>query len=81
MLNVSIILLPVAIGDRGCWRKVKNARHHKIDRSTKPWSPRQVPPQPDTDELRRRVQQFREAVRVQHEALLSAGRAVMATGG
>jgi hypothetical protein len=72
-----IILVPVAPGDRGVWRRSKpeDRRGHKAVRPTEPWRPaRSIPAQLDRDELRRRVEQFREGHRQQVEAVLAAGR-------
>jgi hypothetical protein len=75
-LSVIILPVPVGTGDNGVWKKALNRRHKAI-RPTERWRPSERIPQLDRDRLRRLVEQFRDAVRVQHEALLAAGRSML----
>jgi hypothetical protein len=77
---VVLVPVPVGTGDNGVHRRSKPdfRRHHRAVRPTdSPWRPQPIP-QLDRDRLRHLVEQFRDAVRVQHEALLAQGRAMMA---
>jgi hypothetical protein len=59
-------------------RSSTNYRRHKIDRSTKPWRPRDsIPSQvEDRRELQRRVDEFRRATEPQARALRKDGLAL-----
>jgi hypothetical protein len=62
-------------------REVKpDFRRHKAQRPDVPRRPPQPIPQRDGEWLRRLAERFREAVRVQHEAVLFAGRRVLIAG-
>jgi hypothetical protein len=81
MLNApKVIVLFELPGDRGCWRKMKNRRHHRVDRTTQPWRPKQdIPPsQLERDRLRRQVEEFRKATHPQAMAALSQARMLRA---
>jgi hypothetical protein len=71
-----VVVLIECPGDRGVWKKSLHRRHKAI-RPTEPHRPRDGIPERDVDRLRRLAEQFRDAVRVQHEALLAAGRAML----
>jgi hypothetical protein len=74
MLKASKAVIFVGVGDRGCWRRnaPEHWRRHKAIRPTEPWRQQRHIPQPDKDELRRRVEEFCRATRPQVEALKAA---------
>jgi hypothetical protein len=75
----AIIFIPVGTGDNGAHRRARpDFRRHRAIR-TEPHRPPQPIPERDVERLRRLAEQFRDAVRVQHEAVLAAGRAMLQT--
>jgi hypothetical protein len=69
------VVIFVARGDNGAWRKSKpDYRRHKAQRKDPPWPPHREIPTVDRDALRRRVEKMREETRAQVEALREAGR-------
>jgi hypothetical protein len=76
-LSVIIVPVPVAPGDRGVFKKFDYRRQRAV-RKDPPWPPKQSIPRWDKDELRRLVEQMREGHRQQTEAVLAAGRAMLA---
>jgi hypothetical protein len=75
-----VVFVPVAIGDRRCWRRSKpeDRRAHKAVRPEH-WPVRQgIPSQLGRDELRRRVQEFRDANRSRVEEMLTEARLKLA---
>jgi hypothetical protein len=80
-LNPVVILVPVGTGDNGVHRRSKpDYSRHKAIRPSEPRRQYQPIPERDRDHLRRMVEQFRDAVRVQHEAALAQGRRLLAAG-
>jgi hypothetical protein len=75
-----VVFVPVAQGDRGCWRRSKpeDRKPHKAVRKDPPWPRQGIPSQLGKDELRRRAQEWRETVRPQAEAMLTEARARLA---
>jgi hypothetical protein len=71
-----VIVLIEVPGDRGVWKKSLH-RHHKAIRHPEPHRPPQPIPERDVERLRRLAEQFRDAVRVQHDAVLEAGRTTL----
>jgi hypothetical protein len=74
-----VVRVPVAQGDRGCWRRSKPEDHRaqKAVRKDQPWRPQDRIPRWDRNELRRRAQEWRETARPQAEALKAAGQAML----
>jgi hypothetical protein len=78
-LSVIVVPVPVATGDNGAWSRARpDFRRHKAQRPER-WPPKQnIPRQLGRDDLRRRVEENREATRSRVEALNAAGRAFRA---
>jgi hypothetical protein len=72
-----VIFVPVASGDNGAWRRARpDFRRHRTIRAEPHRRPQPIPER-DVERLRRLAEQFRDAVRVRHEAVLEAGRALL----
>jgi hypothetical protein len=72
------ILVPVAPGDRGAWRRA-NPTYPAPRKSRWPdWPTRQAIPQVDREALRRSVEETLRATRRQREELRAAGLALLA---
>jgi hypothetical protein len=74
---LSVILVPVPAapgrGDSGVHKKF-DYRRHKAIRPAEPWRPQRAIPAGDRNELRRRAQEWREAVRPQAQAMIIEAR-------
>jgi hypothetical protein len=69
------VVIFVATGDNGAWRKSKpDYRHQKAQRKDPPWPVKQSIPSWDKDEFRRRVEEHLRTTKSQREALKAAGR-------
>jgi hypothetical protein len=72
-----VVLVPIASGDNGAWRRSRpDFRRHKAQR-TEPHRPPQPIPERDIQRLRQLAEDFRRATRSQAEALLAAGRLML----
>jgi hypothetical protein len=73
-LQVVVVPVPVAPGDRGVWKKAQHRHHKAVRPADPPWPPKQPIPHQNRDALRRRAQQWREAVRPQARAMIIEAR-------
>jgi hypothetical protein len=78
-VQIVVLPIPAAPGDKGCWRKAlpHDRRHHRAQRPEQ-WPPERRPiPISDRDALKRLVEELHRATRAQREAALDAGRAML----